>query len=53
MSGNSSLKMGLTFAASLNMGKNLCWVLYMITYEKGEYELQLNQHKLYPKKIKI
>ena len=42
MSENISLKMGLKFAASLNMGKNLCWVLYMfiITYKNGEKELQ-------------
>ena len=40
MSENISLKMGLKFAASLNMGKNLCRVLYMITYKNGEKELQ-------------
>ena len=31
MSENISLIMGLKFAASLNTGKNLCSVLYMIT----------------------
>ena len=34
MSENISLKMGVNFAASLNMGKNLCWVLYIITYKR-------------------
>ena len=43
MSENISLKMGVKFAASLNMGKNLCWVLYIITYKKGENELQSTQ----------
>ena len=32
MSENISLKMGLKFAASLNMGKTLCRVLYIITH---------------------
>ena len=36
MSENISLKMGLKFAASLNMGKNL----YIITYKNCENELQ-------------
>ena len=36
MSENISLKMCVKFAASLNMGKNLCWVLYIITYKNGE-----------------
>ena len=35
MSENISLKMGLKFAASLNMGKNSCYVLNIITYENG------------------
>ena len=35
---NISFKMGVTFAASLNMGKNLCLVLYKMSY---------NQHELY------
>ena len=39
MSENISRKMGLQFAASLNMGENLCGVLYIITYEVGENEL--------------
>ena len=38
---NISLKMGVKFAASLNMGKNLCLVLNIITYKNGENELQL------------
>ena len=40
MSENISLKMGLKFAASLNLGKNSCKVLNIITYENGENELQ-------------
>ena len=40
MKQNISLKMGLKFAASLNMGKNLCLVLYIITYKNGEKEPQ-------------
>ena len=28
------------FAASLNMGENLCGVLYIITHKNGEKELQ-------------
>ena len=40
MSENISLKMGVNFAASLNMGKNLCWVLYLITYKKDQNGLQ-------------
>ena len=35
MSENISLKMGLKFAASLNMGKNVCWILYIIIYKKN------------------
>ena len=38
MSENISLKMGVKFAASLNMGKNLFEVLYIMSY---------NQHKVY------
>ena len=34
MSDNVSLKMGVKFAASLNMGKNLCRVLYIMNYNK-------------------
>ena len=37
---NISLKMGVKFATSLNMGKNLCWVSYMITHKDCENELQ-------------
>ena len=41
MSENISLKMGVKFAASLNMGKKfLCLVLYIVTHKKGENELQ-------------
>ena len=40
MSENVSLKMGSKFAASLNMGKDLCSVLYIITYKCGENEVQ-------------
>ena len=40
MSEKISLKMGVKFAASLNMGENLCCLLYIITYENGENELQ-------------
>ena len=29
MSENISLKKGVKFVAPLNMGKNLCWVLYI------------------------
>ena len=44
MSENISLKMGIIFAVSLNIGKNLCWVLNIITYKKkGENELQSTQ----------
>ena len=32
MSENISLKMGLKFAASLNMGNNLCLVSYIYNY---------------------
>ena len=44
MSENISLKMGVRFAASLNMGKNLYGVLYIIGY---------NQHKLYKNDQKV
>ena len=33
MSATISLKTGVKFAASLNMGDNLSWVLYIITYK--------------------
>ena len=39
MNKNISLKMGVKFAVSLNMGRNLCRVLYIITYKNGENEL--------------
>ena len=45
MSENISLKMGLKFAVSLNMGKNLCSALYIITYKM--VRRSYNQHKLY------
>ena len=32
MKENISLEMGVSFAASLNMGKNLCCVLYIVRY---------------------
>ena len=44
VSENISLKMGIEFAASLNIGKNLCWVLYIMSY---------NQHKLYKNNQKM
>ena len=37
---NISLKMSIKFAPSLNMGGNLCWVVYKITYKSRENELQ-------------
>ena len=40
MSEYISLKMGVKFAESLKMGKNLCYVLNIITYKNGENELQ-------------
>ena len=40
MSENISLKMGVKFAASLTMGKNVGQVLNILTYENGENELQ-------------
>ena len=40
MSENISLQMGVKFAQSLNMGKNLCDILNIITYKNGENELQ-------------
>ena len=39
MTANISLKRGEEFGASLNMGKDLCSVLNMITYQNGENEL--------------
>ena len=45
MSENISFKMGVKFAASLNMGKTLCSVLYIITYKT--VRMSFNQHKLY------
>ena len=39
MSENSSLKMGIKFDVSLNMAKNLCYVLNIITYKNCENEL--------------
>ena len=51
MSENISLKMGVKFAASLNVGNSLCLVLYIITYEKGE--MSYNQHKLYQNNQKV
>ena len=44
MSKNIALKMGVKFAASLNMGKMSCLVLYMMSY---------NQHKLYKNNRKM
>ena len=35
ISGTISLKMNVKFAASLHMGENLRWVLYIITYKSG------------------
>ena len=35
-----SLQTGVKFAESLNTGKNLCYVLNIITYKNGENELQ-------------
>ena len=40
MSENISLKMGLKFAASLNLGSNSCKVLNIIKNEDGENELR-------------
>ena len=45
MSENISLKLGAKIAASLNMGKNLCKVLYIITYKT--VRMIYNQHKLH------
>ena len=39
MSENISLKMCVELAAALNMGKNLCLVLNIVTYKTGENEL--------------
>ena len=36
--------MGVKFAASVNMGKNLCWVLYIVSY---------NLHKVYQNNQKM
>ena len=36
---NISLKIGVKFAASLNMGEISCCVLYVIPYKNGENEL--------------
>ena len=44
MSENISLKLGVNFAASHNMGKTLCLGLYIMSY---------NQHKLYENNQKI
>ena len=40
MNGYISLKMGAKFAKSLNTGKNLCYVLNIITFKNSENELQ-------------
>ena len=40
MSEYISLKMGVKFAESLNTGRNLCYVLNIITYKNGVNELQ-------------
>ena len=40
MSENISLKMGVKFAVSLNLGEDLCSLLYVITYKSGENEVQ-------------
>ena len=40
MSENILLKMGIEFAASLNMGVDLCSVLYIISYKSGKNELK-------------
>ena len=40
MSKNIPLKMGIRFAVSLNLGENLCSLLYVITYKSGENEVQ-------------
>ena len=39
ISGNILLKMGVKCGASVNMSKNLCSVLYIITYKNSEKEL--------------
>ena len=44
MSEKISLKMGVKFGASLNMGENLWGVLYIMSY---------NQHKLYKNNQKM
>ena len=45
MNENISLKMGVKFAASLLLGKNLCLVLYIVTYKMER--MSYNQLKLY------
>ena len=52
MGDNISLKMGIIFAVSLNIGKNLCWVLNRITYKK-KVRMSYNQHKLYQNNQKM
>ena len=42
MSEYISLKMGVKFAQSLNTGKNLFYVLNIITYKNGENEIQFS-----------
>ena len=42
MSENISLKMGVKFAASLNMGEKFCLVLYVITCKM--VRMQYNRH---------
>ena len=39
ISGNISLEMGLKCGASVNLSKNLSWVLYVIAYTNSEEEL--------------
>ena len=51
MSDNISLKMGVNFAALLNMGKKLCWVLYIIIYKT--VRMSYNQLKLYQNNQKM
>ena len=43
MSENISLKMGVKFAASLSMGKNLYQLLNIIAYKNGVNELQFTK----------
>ena len=51
MSENISLKMCVKFPASLNMGKNLCRVLDIITYKR--VSMSYNQHRLYQNNQKM